>query len=197
MIASLKGKIDVISNNYIVVDVSGVGYKVYMPETSIQNLEEGKDIKVFTYLRLTQDDMSLFGFLSSEELSMFELLISVGGIGAKSATNILSNIEPSKFAMAVIMNDINTIKSLPGIGPKTAQRIILELKDKIKTEQAVENSAGKVLNANDNQKMQDVIDALQVLGYNRRSAEIAVSKLPNKELPLEELIKDSLNILSK
>ena len=197
MIASVKGKIEIKSINYIVVDVNGIGYKIYMPETSIQNLEEGKEIKVYTYLRITQDDMSLYGFLSNEELVMFELLISVGGIGAKSATNILSNIEPSKFAMAVITNDINTIKSLPGIGPKTAQRIILELKDKIKTEQAIEGATAEKVSGTDNQKMQDVIDALQVLGYNHRSAEIAVSKLQNKDLPLEELIKDSLNILSK
>ncbi len=197
MIASVKGKIERKNNNYIVVDVNGIGYKVFMPETSINTLEEGKDVRVYTYLRISQDDMSLYGFLSNEELVMFELLISVGGIGAKSATNILSNIEPSKFAMAVIMNDINTIKSLPGIGPKTAQRIILELKDKIKTEQAIENKEVSSEVVIDNQKIQDVIDALQVLGYNRRSAEIAVSKLKNKDLPLEELIKDSLNILSK
>ncbi len=197
MIASLKGIIDNKGSNFIVVDVNGVGYKAYMPSSSIQDLNVGDKIKIYTYLRLTQDDMSLFGFLTNEELAMFELLISVGGIGAKSATNILSNIEPSTFAMAVIMSVVNKIKSLPGIGPKTAQRIILELKDKIKNDQAIDNGKGIAEKIELTQVAEDAIDALQVLGYNRRDVEQVMSKIDTTSLTLEDAIKEGLKNLSK
>lgn len=197
MIASLKGNIENKGSNFLVIDVNGVGYKAYMPSSSIQDLNVGDKIKIYTYLRMSQDDMSLFGFLTNEELAMFELLISVGGIGAKSATNILSNIEPSKFAMAVIMSDVNKIKSLPGIGPKTAQRIILELKDKIKNDQAIDNGKGIAEKIELTQVAEDAIDALQVLGYNRRDVEQVMSKIDTTTLTLEEAIKEGLKNLSK
>ena len=142
MFAYLKGSLEVKTKGYIVVDVGGVGYKVFMSETAIEKLGEiGSIVKVHTYLRVREDDMSLYGFNTNEELRMFELLLSVSGIGAKSAISILSNITPSSFALAVISNDVAKIKALPGIGPKSAQRIILELKDKIKTEEASEEEA--------------------------------------------------------
>ena len=161
MFAYLKGILEVKAENYIVIDANGIGYKAYMPKNSVENLPEpGKAIKIYTYLKVREDDISLYGFNSMEELNMFELLISVGGIGAKSAITILSNITPSKFALAVITNDINTLKKLQGIGPKTAQRIILELKDKIKTEDALE------LPEEDNSALEEnneeLIQALQV-----------------------------------
>ena len=112
MIAYLKGKLVIKSVDYIVIDVQGIGYKVYMSKTAIDKLEEEKEIKVYTYLKVREDDISLFGFNTLEELHMFELLISVGGIGAKSAIAILSNITPSKFALAVITSDVNTLKKL-------------------------------------------------------------------------------------
>ena len=147
-------------------------------------------------MRVLQDDISLFGFLNYEELSMFELLISVSGIGAKSAINILSKIEPSKFALAVITNDINTLKELPGIGAKSAQRIILELKDKIKTEQA-ESKNEEIINKIKNvEKAQDAIDALQVLGYNRKDIEKVINQIDElDELSTEEIIKKGLKLL--
>ena len=137
MIAYLKGELVVKSEEYIIIEVQGIGYKVFMPKKSIDELQENRQVRVYTYLKVREDDISLFGFNTNEELHMFELLISVGGIGAKSAITILSNITPSRFALAVITNEVNTLKKLPGIGPKTAQRIILELKDKIKTEEAI------------------------------------------------------------
>ena len=137
MIAYLKGELVVKSEEYIIIEVQGIGYKVFMSKKSIDELQENRQVRVYTYLKVREDDISLFGFNTNEELHMFELLISVGGIGAKSAITILSNITPSRFALAVITNAVNTLKKLPGIGPKTAQRIILELKDKIKTEEAI------------------------------------------------------------
>ena len=138
MISFLKGKIEIKANNYVVIEVNNIGYKVFMPESTLNQMEVQQSIKIYTYMRVMQDDVSLYGFLTNEELAMFELLITVGGIGAKSAIAILSNIEPSSFALAVITDDVATLKKLPGIGPKTAQRIILELKDKINTDNKLE-----------------------------------------------------------
>ncbi len=196
MIAYLKGKLVIKSVDYIVIDVQGIGYKVYMSKTAIDKLEEEKEIKVYTYLKVREDDISLFGFNTLEELHMFELLISVGGIGAKSAIAILSNITPSKFALAVITSDVNTLKKLQGIGPKTAQRIILELKDKIKTEEAIENQENTIKQEEQIQEdMEELIQALQVLGYRRYEINNILPKI--KEEILEDRIKEALQYLAR
>ena len=127
MFAYIKGTFESRTMDYIVVDVNGIGYKIFMSENSMKNIGEiGTIVKVHTYLKVREDDVSIYGFSSVEELRMFELLVSVSGIGAKSAITILSNIKPSTFAVAVVSNDVNTLKKLPGIGAKSAQRIILE-----------------------------------------------------------------------
>ena len=196
MISFLDGKVIFKTNNFIVINVNGIGFKVFMPESSVNQIETNQDLKIYTYLRVIENDISLFGFLTYEELSMFELLISVSGIGAKSAINILSTIEPSKFALAVITNDVNALKELPGIGVKSAQRIILELKDKIKTEQA-ESKDSEIKSKIENvEKAQDAIDALQVLGYNRKDVEKVISKIDGiEDLTTEEIIKKGLKLL--
>lgn len=196
MIAHLKGNLVIKSEEYIVIEVQGIGYKVYMSKTSIDELKEGKEIKIYTYLKVREDDISLFGFNSNEELHMFELLISVGGIGAKSAITILSNITPSKFALAVITNDVNTLKKLQGIGPKTAQRIILELKDKIKTEEAMElPSENKQETEKQEENQEELIQALQVLGYRRYEINTILPKI--KADSLEDKIREALQYLAK
>lgn len=196
MIAYLKGKLVIKAVDYIVIDVQGIGYKVYMSKTAIDKLEEEKEIKIYTYLKVREDDISLFGFNTLEELNMFELLISVGGIGAKSAIVILSNITPSKFALAVITSDVNTLKKLQGIGPKTAQRIILELKDKIKTEEAIENQENTIKQEEQIQEdMEELIQALQVLGYRRYEINNILPKI--KEETLEDRIKEALKYLAR
>lgn len=199
MFAYIKGSLEVKTTGYVVIDVNGLGYKIFMSETAIEKIGEiGKVVKVHTYLRVREDDMSLYGFNTNEELRMFELLLQVSGIGAKSAITILSNITPSSFALAVITNDVAKIKALPGIGPKTAQRIILELKDKIKTEEAI--SEDKSININeqviDNEKISEAISALQVLGYSRKEIEKAIQKVDNG-LTVEEIIKIGLKNLAR
>ena len=199
MFAYLKGSLEVKTKGYIVVDVSGVGYKVFMSETAIEKLGEiGNNVKVHTYLRVREDDMSLYGFNTNEELRMFELLLSVSGIGAKSAISILSNITPSSFALAVISNDVAKIKALPGIGPKSAQRIILELKDKIKTEETAENIAKVEIEKveENNEKVQEAISALQVLGYSRKEIEKALENI-DKNLNVEDIIRKGLSNLAR
>lgn len=198
MIAYLRGMLSFKADEYIIIDLNGVGYKVFMSKSAIDSLpDSNNEIKVFTYMRVKEDDVSLFGFNSNEELHTFELLISVGGIGAKSAIAILSNITPSKFALAVITNDVGTLKKLQGIGPKTAQRIILELKDKIKTEEAItlpnnDEIEEKIINE---ENKEELIQALQVLGYRRFEINAVLPKL--KQTELEERIKEALQYLSK
>ena len=199
MFAYIKGNLEIKTEGYIVIDVNGIGYKIFMSTAAISKLGDiGQQVKVHTYLKVREDEMSLYGFNTNEELRMFELLLSVSGIGAKSAISILSNIEPSSFALAVITNDVNKIKSLPGIGPKGAQRIILELKDKIKTEEAISEDGSldiKTINLDD-EKIAEAVSALQVLGYSRKEIEKALEKA-DTSLSVEELIKLSLKNLAR
>ena len=197
MFAYLKGSLEVKTRGYIVIDVNGIGYKIFMSETAIAELGEiGQVVKVHTYLKVKEDEMSLYGFNTNEELRMFELLLSVSGIGAKSAINILSNITPSSFALAVITNDVAKIKALPGIGPKGAQRIILELKDKLNKEQDIEEVEKKAEKVIDTQKYNEAISALQVLGYSKKEIEKALQGV-NEELTVEEIIKLGLKNLAR
>ena len=199
MISYIKGKLEIKSKDYIIVDVGGIVYKIFMSETAINELEKETEVKVFTYMRVREDDISLYGFLNNEELVTFELLISVGGVGAKSAITILSNITPSKFALAVITNDVNTLKKLPGIGAKTAARIILELKDKMKTEQSIEESKNEEIKEAivlDN-KANDAVEALCVLGYTRKDVEKVLSNIDTNKLKVEEIIKQGLKYLGR
>lgn len=199
MYAYIKGSLEIKTQGYVVVETNGIGYKIFMSETAIERLGDiGSQVKIFTYLRVREDDMSLYGFNTNEELRMFELLLSVSGIGAKSAINILSNIEPSSFALAVITNDVAKIKALPGIGPKGAQRIILELKDKIKTEEAIsQDSSISIENVViDDSKIQEAISALQVLGYAKKEIEKALKNVDNS-LSVEEIIKIGLKNLAR
>ena len=196
MISYIKGNLEVKNIDNIVIEVGGIGYKIYMSGTSIDKVGEiGNVVKVHTYMRVREDDVSLYGFCTNEELKMFEQLIGVSGVGAKSALSILSNISPSSFALAIISEDLNVLKNLPGIGAKTAQRMILELKDKMKTQDAIESEfiPTKIVVKND--KTKDAIEALQVLGYARKDIEMAISNLDTKELSVEEIIKQSLKHL--
>lgn len=199
MFAYIKGILEEKSSNYVVVETAGIGYKIFMGETAINTIGEiGEKVKVYTHYHVREDEISLYGFKTNEELRMFELLISVSGVGAKSALVTLSNIEPSSFALAVITNDTSKLVKIPGIGAKTAARIILELKDKLKNEQAIskENKEIKTV-VIDNQKIEEAVSALQVLGYNKKEIEKSLETIDVNSLELEEIIKQGLISLSK
>ena len=192
MYAYIKGSLEVKTSGYIVIDD-----KIFMSEIAIAEVGEiGQIVKVHTYLKVKEDEMSLYGFNTNEELRMFELLLSVSGIGAKSAINILSNITPSSFALAVITNDVAKIKALPGIGPKGAQRIILELKDKLNKQQDIEEVEKQVQKVVDTQKYNEAISALQVLGYSKKEIECALQGI-DEDLTVEEIIKLGLKNLAR
>ncbi len=208
MLAYIKGELATKARGYVIIDVGGLGYKVFMSEIAMENIGKiGDIVKVHTYYRVMEDDISIFGFNTPEELRLFELLISVSGVGAKTAINMLGVIEPSDFAISIISNDINTLKKLPGIGPKTAQRIVLELKDKLKEEQQIEelsiaaNSGDKKLEIRKaiekDSKEEEAFTALQVLGYTSREIEKAMDKIDKENMSLEDIIKAGLRELAK
>ena len=200
MFSYIKGTIEAKTQNYIILETGGIGYKIFMSDTAINKLGEiGQIVKVHTYVKVREDDISIYGFNTNEELRMFELLLSVSGIGAKSAIAILSNISPSSFALAVITNNVGEIKKLPGIGPKTAQRIILELKDKLKTEESIEEDSTLELNGaiKEDNKVQEATSALQVLGYSQKEIEKAMQNVDKDNLSVEDIIRKGLYFLSK
>ncbi len=197
MFSYIKGTLELKTLNYIVIDVNGVGFKIFMSESAIQRLDEtGKNIKIYTHMQVREDDISLYGFITNEELRMFELLLSVSGVGAKSAINMLSSITPSKFALAVISNDVKTLTKIPGIGTKSAQRIILELKDKLKTEDSITKDDVEIKNSiiEDN-KLEEAIQALKVLGYTRQEIENVIKKIDTTTLSIEDIIRKALGYL--
>lgn len=199
MFAYIKGTLEMKFENYIVIDVAGIGYKIFMSEKSMEELGNiGDIIKVHTHYHVREDEISLYGFKTNEELKMFELLLGVSGIGAKSAINMLSNITPSSFALAVITNDTSKLVKIPGIGAKTAARIVLELKDKLKTAEATIEKNNEISVAiQDDNKQTEAISALQVLGYNRREIEKALEKIDKDNLSLEDIIRKGLSILGR
>ena len=209
MLAYIKGTLEIKMSDYVVIDVGGLGYKINMSGASIDKIGNiGDTVKVHTYYRVREDDISIFGFNKIEELRMFELLISVSGVGAKTALTMLAVCEPSDFALAVISEDIKVLTSIPGIGPKSAKRIILELKDKIKKQEQIEELTKAVGKIEVSSKMQNAIEednkiseavaALQVLGYTKKEIEMAFNKISDKkELTTEDLIKKGLVLLSR
>lgn len=211
MLAYIKGILEIKASDYVVIDVGGLGYKVFMSAIGMEKLGKiGDTVKVHTYYRVREDDISIFGFNTNEELRMFELLLSVSGVGAKTALAMLAVCSPSEFVLAIVSEDIKVLTSIPGIGPKSAKRIILELKDKIKKEQQMQeitnasntnkefsetNIKVKQLIEDDN-KVQEAIAALQVLGYNKKEIEKAFMKIEKANLTTEDLIKKGLVLLS-
>ena len=187
----IKGTLVQKSDNYIVVDANGVGYMIYTSLNSMQNTGEiGKKITIYTYLHVREDVMDLFGFTTIEEKNMFMHLISVSGVGPKAALSILSVTTPAKFALAVITNDVKTITKATGVGPKMAQRVILELKDKMKTDELeidLEDESDDILSDN----RSEAISALVVLGYSSNDAQKAVKGIDGT-LSVEEIIKKAL-----
>ena len=200
MFSYLKGFLAQKGQNFVVIDVSGIGFKVYTSLTSLQSIganAENTPVTFYTYMYIKEGIMDLYGFSTAEELNMFELLISVSGVGATGAIAVLSSLTPQKLAVSLVTNDVSSIKKASGIGPKTAQRIILELKDKIKNEELV--AAQEDTSISDGISLTDAhseaVSALIVLGYSKIEAENAVTKAPKDLNNAEDIIKAALKAL--
>lgn len=201
MYAYIKGKLEYKYNDCIVVEANGIGFEITVPLSTVENIgSAGEEVKVYTSLHVREDVMALYGFSTREELKMFELLKTVSGVGPKMAVSVLSSVSVSKFALAVITDDIKTLTQVQGIGKKTAQRIILELKDKIKKEQLTPLSEGQseINDAVEKASRKfEAVNALMVLGYTAGEAEKAVLKVYSEDMELEMIIKNALKSLER
>ena len=197
MYSYIIGKVISKSKNILILENNNIGYEIYMTEIALSELNIGEDAKIYTYYNVTQDNISLFGFKNLEEKKMFENLISVSKIGAKTAIGILSSISTAELAISIITNDINRLSKLPGIGKKTAQRLVLEVIDKVKTEEIIFTEEEQKSNENclnTTEKEKDVIEALKVLGYNIKEIDNVIKTLDIKS-STEDMIKQALKIL--
>ena len=195
----ISGTVALKTDSFAVIDANGVGYKLYASTKTLETIETGTEAKLFTYanFKASADIFDLYGFATMEELNLFEMIIGVSRVGAKTAISLLSNISPSKFALCVVTNDFKYIASkTPGLGAKGAERIVLELKDKFKgvdiggisTEEVVD-----VYHGGDSET-DEAVSALVVLGYSTQEAKRAVSGLRGS---VEEIIKEALKKLMK
>lgn len=189
----IRGKYITKGENYAVVDNGGIGYKIFTSLSVLERLEPGSETTLYTHLYVREDAMDLYGFPTTEELSMFLNLLSVSGVGPKAALSILSVATPEKFALAVITNDVKTITKAAGVGPKLAQRVILELKDKLKTVDAV--SSSDISDEDFTDERSEAASALIVLGYSQAEASKAVSLSEGGSV--EELVKNALKKLMR
>jgi len=201
MIAQIRGKLLVAALTEAVVDVNGVGYRAYIPMSTYDKLPRaGEEATLLTYMHVREDAIQLYGFASSQELELFKMLITVNGIGAKTALNVLSSMNVPAFCSAVAASDVKSLKKINGIGPKTAERMIVELRDKvgsISPDFALPSGAAPGAS----REVEDALLALEQLGFQKAKiqksvVEIALA-LPDKERSSENIIRKSLQSLNK
>ena len=193
MITQIKGKLVEKTPTQVVVDCNGIGYEINISLYTFSSLSSDENIKLFTHLQVREDAHILYGFFTVLERAVFRLLITVSGIGTSTARTMLSSLTPAEIQHAIGIEDVATIQGIKGIGLKTAQRVIIELKDKIKTLQGTEEIP--VLKSNTIKE--ETLSALEVLGYSRKASEKVVDKLiqGDPDSTVEELIKYALNKL--
>ena len=193
MITQIIGRLVEKTPTQVVIDCNGVGYAVNISLHTFSQINDGENIKLYTHLQVREDSHTLFGFNTTIERSVFLLLISVSGIGSSTARMMLSSLEPLQIQRAIISEDLNTIKSIKGIGLKTAQRVLIELKDKMLNLQV----EGEIQNFGNNTIKDEALSALEVLGYTRKQSERILDSIIQSapESSVEELIKEALNKL--
>ena len=190
----IKGNVTIKENNFLVLDVNGVGYKIYTSYTTLEKAGLNSEFLCYTYTHIREDVFDIYGFYSLEELSTFELLITVSGVGPKAALSILSFMPTDVFAISVIKNDIKAITQAPGIGNKIAERIVLELKDKLAKTKSFDEAQLKTSDIS-NDSVKEAIDALMVLGYSQLEAKGAVANVKDSYTDVEDIIKHALKLL--
>ncbi|OUV55787.1 MAG: Holliday junction branch migration protein RuvA [Flavobacteriales bacterium TMED113] len=192
MITHIEGIIDEVTPTHVVIDCSGIGYYLNISLTTFSKIESSinKKIRLVTHLHVREDSHTLYGFFERDERRIFRLLISVSGVGASTGMMILSSLNPIEINQAISSEDINTLKSIKGIGLKSAQRIIIDLKDKIKEVEIVENN----FIDNNNIKKNQALSALETLGFSAKQSNKILDKILNEapDISVEELIKLSL-----
>lgn len=202
----INGKLTALEPGFAVIDAGGVGYKMTITQNTYSSMpprltvSEPPTVKLYSYMAVREDGIELFGFISAEELSAFKMLITVSGVGPKAAVSILSQLSPSKLALAICTEDKKAIAKANGIGPKTAARIILELKDKLNATDIDDNGSQETietLTQSNSSKLSDAQNALLVLGYSRSEALNALRSIDTDNLELDEIIKIALKKLMR
>ncbi|MGL5207463.1 MAG: Holliday junction branch migration protein RuvA [Acidaminococcaceae bacterium] len=197
MIGSIKGCVSFLAADYCLLENNGIGYRVFMPAISLSQIKAGQEIHVFTYMAVREDAILLYGFLTQEYYQLFLQLTAVSGVGPKVALGVLSAAKPETFYLAIQNRDLKVLTGLPGIGKKMAERLILELKDKVESLEEngkVENIVGTA--AADN-NTSEAIEALRALGYNNTEIYPIVKAIPNcSELTTENIIRQALRNLA-
>lgn len=192
----IKGTLEECEKDFIIVDNNGFGMKIFVSASTLDGVPGiGRPVKLYTYFHVREDIMALYGFLSREELNMFELLISVSGVGPRAGLSILSLLSPAKLGLSIIGGDIKSLTAVPGIGTKTAHRIILELKDKIDKDGIMELDSMQIEDKDDHAR--EALHALMALGYSTNEANSAISKLDIEGNDTETVIKLALKKLMK
>lgn len=196
MIAYINGTLERRAESYIIIETGSIGYQIFVSPATLAKLPRtGERVKVFTYFSVKEDGVSLYGFASAEEQEMFHKLLTVSGVGPKGALGFLSQLTPQEIILAIISEDVKTLSKAPGVGRKTAQRVILELKDKFKTEDALslgEEVQGIVETSVGGDAKFEAIDAMTALGYSRSEAARAVNAVAAEGMSTEDILKAAL-----
>ncbi len=201
MISYVRGKLAAVEPEKAIVDVGGVGYGVYMPQQALSLLPQpGNEVKLYTYLNVKEDAMQLFGFLSRDDLEIFRLVIGVSGIGPKGGLNILSGMTPDELRFAIMSGDAKAISAAPGIGKKTAEKLIVELRDKVDIGDVLDHAAHgpgeDVYTSGAESGMQaEAVQALVALGYGSAESLRAVRKTSPECTTVEDMLKEALTYL--
>ncbi|HOX91157.1 MAG TPA: Holliday junction branch migration protein RuvA [Candidatus Paceibacterota bacterium] len=191
MIAKIEGQISYIGNRFLIVDVSGVGYKLFVTNEAISLSKVEESIKLWVHTAVRENSIDLYGFLDIEELSFFELLLDVSGIGPKSALSTLSVAPVSTLRKAIASGDTTYLNKVSGIGRKTAEKIIIELKDKLKEYE------GDIATSQVMQEERDILEALRTLGYSQDEAREAIKKIPSNMTEMNNRLKEALKIIGR
>jgi Holliday junction DNA helicase, RuvA subunit len=192
----IKGSYVGINKDYVVIENNGMGYKIYTSGSTLSNLPKvNEEVLLYLHQIVREDFIGLYGFLTKEELSMFNMLLSINGVGAKASLSLMSISNVNNLKYAILTSDEKTLMRAPGIGKKTAQRIILEIKDKLKAVELVNNiNVEDMQDTNNLNNLSDAMEALVSLGYSEKEAEKALNNV-NKDDELENIIKNSLKYL--
>lgn len=187
----LKGKLVLKQENFAVLDIGGIGYKIYTSQTSLDSIESEDCVTFYTHVYVREDIFDIYGFTSQDELSMFGHLLSVSGVGPKAALSILSVTSPSRLVTAILTDDAKTLTKAAGVGARVAQRVILELKAKLKNFEILPEDGPIMTEAIGSSNSEEAVSALMVLGYSQNEAQNAVSGADGT-LATEEIVKHAL-----
>lgn len=196
MYAYFKGIIKDIDSEKVVCEVNNIGYNIIMPLDELSSLSVEDSVKIYTEFVHREDDVKLFGFLTNSKLIFFKKLTSVSGVGSKVAINIMANIKEEEMCTAIVTENVTLLKSIPGIGPKMAAKIIFELKDKISNDDIIKTAIDDKKSAND-ENLKEAISALKVLGYSSKELSNIIKEEDFTGLTIENIIKKCLKLLQK